>query len=470
MAFCSPQFLMFFILVCGLNYVLKSQARKYLLLFASLVFIGWFNLYALGAVVFFSAFTFITAARVTGDKNAFIFYIGLLVNCLAIVLFNYLLTSGGLVIFSLIAVDFSVNALLLFVGLSFYNLQHVAYLVDVRKKRILPEKNFLDFLLISSYFPKFISGPLTLYQQLQPQIIEPAPQKENLLQGFNRMLLGFFKKMVLADRLAPSVASVFDYNDDLPGITVMSAAILFTMQLYFDFSGYCDIAIGASKMLGIDLPENFDFPLRARSVTAFWRKWHLTLIGFFTTYIFYPVSFRYRKLKKQAAAIALMVTFFVSALWHGIGFTFMMWALCHMFYLLCELYFTKRETISANKIKNLASAALVLLLVSFSNIFFRSTSTNNCLHLLSELFSKKFFPEDWAAELLAPIAVGGHQADQFNLIVTIFFVCLTLLFERKIIVIANTPKLRAALILAVLLIIFLFGVFDNGQRFIYMQF
>jgi len=470
MAFCSPQFLIFFILVCGLNFVLKNPVRKYLLLFASLVFIGWFNLYTLGAVVFFSGFTFIIAARVTGDKNAFIFYFGLLVNCLAIVLFNYLLASDGLVIFSLNAVDFSVNALLLLVGLSFYNLQHVAYLVDVRRKRIPPEKNFLDFLLISAYFPKFISGPLTLYQQLRPQINWPAPQQINLGQGFNRMVLGFFKKMVLADRLAPSVASVFDYNDELPGITVMSAAILFTIQLYFDFSGYSDIAIGASKMLGIDLPENFDFPLRARSVTEFWRKWHRSLIHFFTTYIFYPVSFRYRRYKKHAAAIAVILTFFVSALWHGIGFTFMMWALCHMVYLLFELYVGNTSGASPGRLKRLVSAALILILVSFSNIFFRSTSSAACMHLLSRLFNFDFFPENWAVEVLAPIAVGGHQADLFNLVATFFFLCLTVLFERKIFEYASTSRFRPVITFLFILLIFVFGVFGNSQRFIYMQF
>ncbi|MES2680752.1 MAG: MBOAT family O-acyltransferase [Bacteroidota bacterium] len=468
MAFSSPQFLIFFILVCGLNFVLKNSARKHLLLIASLVFIGWFNFYTLGAVIFFSGFTFFIAGRVTGDKGAFIFYSGLMVNCLAIVLFNYLLASGGLVIFSLNAVDFSVSALFLFVGLSFYNLQHVAYLVDVRKKRILAEKNFFDFLLISSYFPKFISGPLTLYQQLRPQINGPAPQQIILVQGFNRMLLGFFKKMVLADRLAPSVASVFDYNDELPGITVMSGAILFTIQLYFDFSGYCDMAIGASKMLGIELPENFDFPLRAGSVTEFWRKWHRSLIHFFTTYIFYPVSFRYRRFKKQAAAIAVILTFFVSALWHGIGFTFMMWACCHMVYLLFELYFGRGSR--PGKLRRFISVALVLLLVSFGNIFFRSTSSSGSMHLLSRLFTFDFLPENWAVELLAPIAVGGHQAEQFNLAATLFFVFFTLLFERKIFEHANVSKFRPLITFLVILVIFVFGVFGNAQRFIYMQF
>ncbi len=469
MSFTSPLFLIFFFVVCTLNYFLPKGNRKYLLLAASFVFIGTFNLFSLGFVIFFTSFNFISA-KYLSNKNKRMFYFVVIIDSLAIVLFNYLLASQGSLGFSFAPVDFKISAYLMVIGLSFYNLQHIAYIIDVYKKRIQAENNYLNFLLISTYFPKFISGPLTLYQELNKQIEAPAPNKSLLIQGFNRMLLGFFKKMVIADRLAPSVSSVFDYNDQIPGLTVLSAAILFTIQLYFDFSGYCDIAIGVSKMLGIELPENFDFPLRSSSITVFWRKWHKSLIHFFTNYIFYPVNFKYRKLKKHAAAFGIILTFFISAIWHGIGLTFLIWACCHMCYLLIELYFVGRWEKKTSKQKNIFSAGLVLLLVSFSNIFFRSTTFVNCRHLLSELFSLNFLPQNWAVDFIAPLSVGGHQAEHFNFIVTIIFIVFTLLFERKIFSIFSSTNFKTLLTLLMILMIFVFGVFNNGQRFIYMQF
>lgn len=469
MEFTSPQYLLFFAIVCGLSYLTKHRVRKYFLLFSSFVFIAYFNWLALASVIIFSTITFATGRQITKGRNASLFYAALLINGFAIILFNYLLSARGTFFLSFGEIDFSMGSVMLFIGLSFYNLQHVAYLVDIRKGRIIPENDLVDFLLISAYFPKFISGPLTLYQQMKPQVSLNAPENAQFWQGFNRMLFGFFKKMVIADRLAPSVSSVFDYGDDLPGLTVLMGAILFTIQLYFDFSGYTDIAIGSSKMLGITLPENFDFPLRAQSVTQFWRKWHRSLIGFFTTYIFYPVSYQFRRFKIHSSALAIMATFTVSALWHGIGLTFMLWALCHMIYLIAELYMRKTNVKQAIFFK-LIGALKVLLLVAFSNIFFRATSTSNATHLLSCVFSKNFFPNDWAAELLAPIAVGGHQVDQFNMAATFIFLFLTLVFERKAFNKAGSTRFMPLITFVLIMIIFLFGVIGNGQRFIYMQF
>jgi len=164
MSFTSPQFLIFFALVCGLSNRAKGRLRPYVLLGASLFFIGAFNMASLAAVIVFSSFTFVVAKYISRSK--LLFYAALTINILAIVTFNYISASQGSLVFSLSAVEFDIGNLILVVGLSFYSLQHIAYLVDVQKKRIAAEINYIDFLLISVYFPKFISGPLTLYQQL----------------------------------------------------------------------------------------------------------------------------------------------------------------------------------------------------------------------------------------------------------------------------------------------------------------
>lgn len=474
MSLVSPQFLLLLGLLSCLSWLAGSGLRKWLLLLSSLACVACFNLASLGAIIFFTGLNFVIALQLPGQNSKLVFRCAIVLNCLAILANNYLVSVQGHIRFVPGETDFRVEDLLLVTGLSFYSLLHMAYLADIQLRRIVPEKNFLSFLWAAAYFPKFISGPVTTYQQMAAQLPLPRPAAGLLWQGFNRLSLGFFKKMVLADRLAPSVSSVFDYQDALPGLTIFMAAVAFTIQLYFDFSGYCDIAIGASKLLGIKLPENFDVPLRATSVTVFWRRWHQSLIGFFTNYIFYPVAFRFRHLKKSAAAVAIVITFFVSACWHGLGLTFLAWGICHMAYLLLELYL-QRQISARQESKNLlmkgACAVLVLVLVSFSHLFFRATTTGQAAHLFSGLFnSGNFFPASWQVQLVAPLAVGGHQLEHFNLLATLCLSAGFLLFERRIIRLANSDSFKPFFTSCVLLLIFMFGVFGSTQRFIYMQF
>ena len=474
MSFITLQFLIFLACIGGVNFFVSSDLRKWLLLLSSLVFIACFNWASLIVIVFLAGFNFIVGQCLPSQKSRALFRCSILLNCLAILANNYLLSVHGKIAVIAGETDFRAEDVLLLAGVSFYSLQHIAYLCDIQLRRLAPEPHFSNFLWASVYFPKFISGPVTLHQQLSSQLPLQRPATGMMWKGFNRMLLGFFKKMVLADRLAPSVSSVFDYQDELPGLTIFMAALCFTIQLYFDFSGYCDIAIGASNILGIRLPENFDFPLRATSVTVFWRRWHQSLITFFTNYIFYPISFRFRHLKKQAAAFAIVVTFFVSACWHGLGPLFMAWAACHMLYLLSEMYLQKQVSTRQDKHNNIIKAmfaCIVIVLVSFSHIFFRATGTGNAGHLLSGLFHiSNFFPVSWSAQFLAPLAVGGHQLEHFNLLVTVGLGLLTLLFERRIFRLSSSEQFRPWWTGLAILLIFLFGVFGSAQRFIYMQF
>ncbi len=473
MPFNSPQFLFFLLAVAGLNFFIGSKLRLLLQVLASCIFIGCFNLASLLTVILFSLFNFTVGVNLSKKRSSVLFYTAVLVNGLGILVNNYILSANGAWFFSLGSTEFRVSELLLAVGVSFYGLQHMAYLIDVRAKKIPAETNSLNFLWTSVFFPKFISGPISLYEQLKPQLPLLRPSAPLMWQGFNRLLLGLFKKMVIADRLAPSVSSVFDYQDALPGITVLMAAVFFTIQLYFDFSGYCDMALGAAKLMGIELPENFDAPLRSTSVTVFWRRWHQSLIHFLTHYVFYPVSFRYRRFKKHAAAIAIAVTFLISAVWHGIGLTFMAWAICHVLFLLAELYLGsgRKRPAKKNPLLKTGAALWVLLLVAFSNLFFRSTGTANALHLLNNLFAAgSFLPDSWVVQFIAPLAVGGHQLEHFNLVITVFFASIFLLFERRIIMRFNAMTFNGVMTFITLVLIFLFGVFNSGHRFIYMQF
>jgi alginate O-acetyltransferase complex protein AlgI len=466
LSFISISYLLFLGASALLYRLLPSRFRTHFLLLVSLCFVGLFSWSSLLVLIAFSLFNFQLGLRIK-NSNPWIFFSAILANAAAILAFNYTSTfynSGD----DLQVID--IGRFLMVIGLSFYNLQHISYLVDVRSGRISPESRFMTFMLCTAWFPKVASGPLMLYQESKLQLDNVKASKEDVVTGVNRILWGFFKKMCIADRMAAGVASVYDFNDDLPGLTVLAGAIYFTVQLYFDFSGYTDVAIGSSMLFGIRLKENFYFPMRSTSLSVFWRRWHHSLMEFFRLYIFNPVAFRFRNNGRLAVILALAATFFVSAIWHGLGLTFTVWALCHFTYLSVEYYSRDIADAPRSLLRKLVSVALVWLLVAFGNIFFRSTSWDNCKFLLSQLFSRSFLPEGWLADLVAPLATGGHQIDQFNFTVTVSLALLVLFTERRLFSLFNSPRLRATSIFLVLLLIFLFGVFGNTGRFIYMQF
>jgi alginate O-acetyltransferase complex protein AlgI len=467
MAFNSIAFLLFVCIAILLNYYCPHSYKRILLITLSLVFIAAFSLASAAAVVLMSGFTFIMGNAIVNGRSKF-FYPSVFLNVMAIVVVAYIAKvhpAEGSVSFT------RFTNLFFLVGLSFYGLQNIAYLIDIRHKRIQPAENFQFYLLASSYFPKIVCGPLMLFQEMKERLNAGRPSDEMIIRGMNRMALGYFKKMVLADRLAQNVNSVFDYPEALPGLTILAGACLFTIQLYFDFSGYTDIAIGVSFLLGITLKENFNFPLRSATVTMFWRRWHMTLIHFFTVYIYYPLSFRFRHLRKISVAIAVACTFLISAVWHGPGITFILWGICHVLYLLTEHYAGLRAAkIKDNpRIIKIFSSGIVFLLVSFSMIFFRATSVHECVRSFTQL-TGEYIPGSLLRSFIAPLAVTGEQAGIFNLLLSLLLVSVTLVFERRIFALLDSSHINLFALFVLLISIFLFGVFDSGERFIYFQF
>ena len=447
-------------------YALKNQYRKQFLLFASALFIYYISPLVLVWSVFFLIITFYLA-QFSEKKGVTFFGVSLLV--LNIFFANYLLTKDEHLLFDFHQILFNTDQLILTVGVSFYSIQFIAYLIDVYKKRIKAESNFVSFALYGLYFPKFVMGPITHYQEFSSQL-NFTKQSIQFWPGFHLLLLGVFKKIVLADGLAGSVHSVFDYPDLNSGLTVFAGSVLFTFQLYFDFSGYTDAALGISKMLGINLPENFDSPFSSASITEFWRRWHISLMKFFSDYIYFPLTYRLRKLKKHAAAIGVFFTLLISGLWHGLGITFLFWSCCHIVYLITEIYFFKNLT-KVNGIKKAIRFIYVLLLVSFSNLFFRIPDSEILKLKYDQVFSfNKFWPKQIDTDFYAPLAQGWHQQEQFNFISVLILGLLYLVFEKKLIKTAAKNNFEFIFTLALIIILLLFGAFNSGQQFIYMQF
>ncbi len=467
----SPLFFLFLFIVVFINYFISKSLRATLLVAASFLFIGYYNIESLITLVVFSLLNFFLAKKVIANRSLYV--LALFLNISAILLFNYFskITNGLGV--SISGFQFSFTHFFIALGLSFYSLQNIAYITEVRFKRIQSESSLINYLLYCSFFPKVISGPVMLPNEFLPRISSVTITKSDLIIGFKRLLLGLFKKIVIADRLVAAVSSVFDFNSDYAGITTITAAYLFTIQMYFDFSGYTDMAMGAAKMLGFELKENFDTPLRSSSVTEFWRRWHISLIAWFTKYIYYPLVYRLRDYKKYAALAGIAVTFILSGLWHRIGFTFICWALCHVFYLSFELL-TKRSRLNlSEKFNNIFYKSFTVFLVfnavCFSNIFFRAESVEKAIHLIKNSCTH-FIPADWLSGYIAPLAVGGHQVDEFNFFTSIFIALFVLLFEKKINRLALKENYSILYVVLIMLLIMVFGIFNSGTRFIYMQF
>ena len=439
----------------------SPKLKPTILIFSSLLFIGLFSIETIFIFLFGTLSTFFLTNKISQASSnlqkKIVFRFGLIFNILLLFIFKFIESNHDLISY------FEANKTILFVGISFFSLQNIAYLIDIYYNRIKPS-NFSEYLLFNSFFPKFIAGPITKIQDFKFEKSSP------IQNGINRIALGLLKKMVIADRLAPIIAHNFEEVNPSFGLTNLVVAYLFTIQLYFDFSGYSDIAVGSAKLFGIQLPENFNFPLRSKTIGEFWRKWHISLSSWLTNYIFYPVSFRYRKIKHWGIIIALTLTFLLSGIWHGIGLTFLVYALSHALYLIIETFIKKPKTLILNKLNSSISIFTTFNLVSLSFIFFRSTSIEQSFLKLKSIFSLPFFPTHLLTDFTQFIAIGGDQENIFNLYVTLILTVLFLIFEKRIFSRFNSNKINVIGLILTILIISFFGIFDGSKNFIYSQF
>ncbi len=464
-------YLFLFIFIISLNYLLPETKRSYLLLVSGLFFLFCIHPLSLILAIALTLINYFVAQQISLSHKKIYLIAGLSINGIFILLFNFYVGHQ----FVLKQVGFEPSVYIIAAGLSFYSIQHMIYLADIAAKKTQWEKNFFSHLLAVTFFPKIISGPIITIQGFTSQIKNQGSKitSEHLIQGLHRFFLGLLKKMIFADRLAGSVHSVFDFQSDYPGITYLMASLLFTFQLYFDFSAYSDMAIGIARMLGYTLPENFNRPLRASSVSAFWRRWHMTLISIFTQYIYFPVVYRWRKLKSFSVYIGIIITFLISGLWHGLSLTFLSWALCHCLYL-CFEHATKQFRVKMMEqwpvfIKQISGLFFTLVAVILSNIFFRSLNMSDAWKMIKQI-GIKFFPHDWYSEVLAPLAIGGQQAEYLNFTLTIVLVFSYLLLEKGIEKHFYSAQWNFRYTFIAVLLLLLLGVFNSGERFIYMQF
>ncbi len=354
------------------------------------------------------------------------------------------------------------SQILLPVGISFYTFQSLSYTIDVYNNKIKPEKHFGIFALYVSYWPQLVAGPIERASTLLPQFSEKKTfNYDNFVWGLNKIALGFFKKLVVADRLAPYVENVFGvFFSQSDSLSLLIAVFFFSIQIYCDFSGYSDIAIGSAKLMGYDLMENFKRPYLSKSISEFWKRWHISLSSWFKDYVYIPLGGN--RTIKWRWYYNLFITFLISGLWHGANWTFIIWGALHGFYLVSAIAFAPilKKITAKFSILNTAFINILVtyILVLFAWIFFRAENLSHAI-----LFIKKIFDFSFSWNILV---ISGFKG-AFNLFLSffaIFLLALSYLLPENLKIKYNLTFLIITTILIILL-----GVNGNAE-FIYFQF
>ncbi|MEP1034893.1 MBOAT family O-acyltransferase [Ekhidna sp.] len=354
----------------------------------------------------------------------------------------------------------SLHKLLLPVGISFYTFQTLSYSIDVYRGKLNPEKSFLKFAVFVSFFPQLVAGPIERASNLIPQFSEEYSfDKERIINGLQLILWGFFKKIVIADRIAIIVDSVYANPHDFSGGYFALATYLFAIQIYCDFSGYSDIAIGTARIMGFDLMTNFKKPYFAISIKEFWSKWHISLSTWFRDYVYIPLGGN--RVSKFSWYRNIVITFVVSGIWHGANWTFIAWGFLHGFYLLIETVFSSKRIKLPSLIRGIITFHLILL----AWVFFRSNSIGDAVYILKNTFVS------WEIIDYSLLRIT-EQKYWFVIVATLIFIVVEAIDEKWNVSmkIRNLGRaVRPILYLGMLIVIMLFGVWDSSS-FIYFQF
>lgn len=311
-------------------------------------------------------------------------------------------------IIMLMAVSVNIFALVYFkyllgyfpVAISFYTFNMISFLVDLYTMEI-PKFKVIDYLVYVLYFPKVIQGPLQRYADLSKELEKSIRSKfsyDTLMRGLYLFSIGLFKKVLLADTFGEAVSYGFENVTTLGSLEAILVSVFYTFQLYFDFSGYCDMASAISMMIGIELPVNFNSPYKATNIVDFWKRWHITLTGFFTKYLYIPLGGNRRgKFRKY---LNYLVVFLISGVWHGRGYTFLVWGLLHgVLFVITRMWMDRNKTslvkrTGSNPVKTVVSTILTFAYVNLAWVFFRAPSLKDAVTLIGRMFvgGKKALP------------------------------------------------------------------------------
>ena len=398
MLFNSLQFIFFFIVVTLAYYSLPHRGRIWLLLVASCYFYAVFKpiyILILFVTIIVDYFAGIWIANNTGSKRKWILVLSLVSNIGFLAYFkyyNFFIENLNNTLFNFGSnAHFDLLDILLPIGLSFHTFQAMSYTIEVYRGNQKAEKDFSIYALYVMFYPQLVAGPIERPQNLLWQFHTYFKYNfENIKAGLMRIAWGMFKKVVIADRLAMLVDYSYDNPLDHNGLTLLVATIFFTFQIYCDFSGYSDIAIGTARVMGFKLMENFDAPYSSTSISEFWRRWHISLSGWFRDYLYIPLGGnRVREYRKY---FNLFFVFMMSGLWHGAAWTYIVWGALHGIYLVFAQLRDKYLPFSLSKSPNapftkFINLTITFILVMFTWVFFRAKGMSNAKIIFKKIFS-----------------------------------------------------------------------------------
>ncbi len=402
MIFNSIEFVIFLPLCFILYWLLPHKARWAFLLAASYFFYMYWNWKLVFLIVFTTVVTYgcgLLLGRYRDSRRAKnLILVGALVVCLGVLVFFKYFNFLYEILCDLIEVFNGTApggyfAIILPVGISFYTFQTLSYVIDIYRGKVQPERHFGYFALFVVFFPQLVAGPIERPNDLIPQLKQEKHLKEVDFTGaFRYMLIGFFKKVAVADILGIAVNSVYNYMSEANGLSVLIATLLFSVQIFCDFSGYSDIAVGTSKLLGINLTENFRAPYSSKNIKEFWNRWHITFSSWLKDYVYFPLGGS--RVKKYRWCINILIVFFVSGLWHGASYNFIIWGLLHGVFQIIGVLTLKYRNRAWEKMKVNPEGKFVgalricgtFLLVAFTWIFFRANTTADAFTAIGKIF------------------------------------------------------------------------------------
>jgi alginate O-acetyltransferase complex protein AlgI len=451
------------------------KLQNILLLVASYFFYSCWDWRFSFLLLFSTVLDYWTGLKMFESKNKsrkrVFFWLSIIINVGFLGVFKYydFFVSSFIDFFSTFGIVLSAKTLnwILPVGISFYTFHGLSYVIDIYYDRIKPEKNIINYSLFVSFFPLLVAGPIERATHLLPQIQKPRVfEFEKAKDGLRQILWGLFKKVVIADQCAEYVNLIFDNPADYSGSTLVVGAVLFSIQIYGDFSGYSDIALGSARLLGFELLKNFSFPYFSRDIAEFWRRWHISLSSWFRDYLYIPLGGS--KGSRLAKIRNTLIIFLVSGFWHGANTTFIIWGGLNALFILPSII---RSTNRVNmeivakghvfpSIKELVSILFTFCLATFAWIFFRSETISDAFHFINGIFTNSFF------------SIPTIRPFYLFFILSVFFFVEWICREKKFPLENIQDNLNVVMRWTLyILMIFVVLYFSNSeQQFIYFQF
>ena len=395
MSFTTPVYLVFLLVVWFLYWMLRRRGQNILIVCGSFFFYGWWDWRFLGLLIATTGIDYLVALAMGREKNRtrrrrwLLVSLGSNLGVLGFFkYFNFFSQSFShlLGVFGL-AADPMLLRLVLPLGISFYTFQALSYTIDVYRGRMEPVRDVVQYFCFISFFPHLVAGPINFAKDLLQQFHQDRHFDWNeATDGCRQMLLGYFKKMVVADNLAPLVNTAFGNVGHATGWQLLWATYGFAFQIYCDFSGYTDIAIGSAKLFNLRLMHNFAYPYFSQSIPDFWRRWHISLTTWFREYVY--ISLGGNRVSRPRQAFNIAAVFLLSGLWHGANWTFVVWGGLHGFFYLCYWFLvphSAQENESGPWFMRLIRILLTFHLVCFAWIFFRASSLSEAWTVIAKI-------------------------------------------------------------------------------------